>query len=51
MPTGMLLKANMNKDESQPAEDNKDVANNPQMPDVDDLLGTEFAKFLEIDMS
>ncbi|GLA79116.1 hypothetical protein AtubIFM55763_002036 [Aspergillus tubingensis] len=38
-------------DESQPAEDNKDVANNPQMPDVDDLLGTEFAKFLEIDMS
>ncbi|KAB8212792.1 hypothetical protein BDV33DRAFT_186137 [Aspergillus novoparasiticus] len=38
-------------DESQPAEDNEGVANNPHMPDIDDLLGTEFSKFLKIDMS
>ncbi|KAE8315195.1 hypothetical protein BDV41DRAFT_532151 [Aspergillus transmontanensis] len=38
-------------DESQPAEDHEDVAKHSQMPDIDDLLGTEFSKFLEIDMS
>ncbi|KAL3479212.1 hypothetical protein BJX99DRAFT_255741 [Aspergillus californicus] len=37
-------------DESQPTEDNKSMAN-PQMPDMNDSLDIEFAKFLKIDMS
>ena len=50
MSARLLLSANMNTVESQPAENDK-YMEKPQTPDMLDSVDKEFRKFLQIDMS